>query len=386
MYRRASAVAAFWTPDGCRVRNYARGTSVTLTAIGLAILNAAPKWQTRTEITNSLASVDESDVDRAISDLTAAGILETSILPLSPRELALESWQGWNPTAALFHLDTRDLKYSTREDAVEGLPDRTLARRCPLRDEEDPIDQLKLPTYPRRGAFPSVLLERRSWRRFGSQPLTKRELSALLGLTWGTQRWAHHPANFDLRLKTSPSPGATHSIEAYACVRRVSGVPPGLYRYLSDSHGLACISEAWSDEELIAKLGKQEWIAGAAAVFFLSSRFERVQWKYPHPRTYRSLLIEAGHFCQTFCLVATWLGLAPFCTAALADSAIEQSFGLDGISEAVLYAAGVGSRPPGVKWAPVPDGPSPRTTLSTHLSSKRWEGEQQRAKGKKRGK
>jgi len=25
----------------------------------------------------------------------------------------------------------------------------------------------------------------------------------------------------------------------------------------------------------------------------------------------RSVLLEARHFCQTFCLVATWLGLAP---------------------------------------------------------------------------
>src|SRR5262249_50747333 len=152
---------------------------------------------------------------------------------------------------------------------------------------------------------------------------------------------------------------------------RVSGVPPGLYRYLSDSHGLAHVSAPWSDEELVARIGHQEWIAGAAAVFFQSSRFDRVQWKYRHPRTYRSVFIEAGHFCQTFCLVAPWLKRAPFCTAAFSDSAVEHSFGLDGISEAVLYAMGVGTRPRGVAWAPVPDAPAPRTTPASHLSRKR---------------
>jgi nitroreductase len=56
------------------------------------------------------------------------------------------------------------------------------------------------------------------------------------------------------------------------------------------------------------------------------------------------MLIDAGHLCQTFCLAATWLGLAPFCTMALADSEIESDLQIDGVSEAVVYAAGVGAR------------------------------------------
>ena len=43
--------------------------------------------------------------------------------------------------------------------------------------------------------------------------------------------------------------------------------------------------------------------------------------------------------------MATWLKLAPFCTMALADSKIEKDLGVDGITESVLYAAGVGVRP-----------------------------------------
>jgi SagB-type dehydrogenase family enzyme len=77
----------------------------------------------------------------------------------------------------------------------------------------------------------------------------------------------------------------------------------------------------------------------------LSAVFDRTRWRYEGPRAYRAVLIEAGHLCQTFCLTATWLGLAPFCSMALADSAIERMLGLDGVSESVLYAAGVGRRP-----------------------------------------
>jgi SagB-type dehydrogenase family enzyme len=80
----------------------------------------------------------------------------------------------------------------------------------------------------------------------------------------------------------------------------------------------------------------------------MTAVFQRSMWKYRHARAYRVVLLDAGHLCQTFCLVATWLGLAPFCTAALKDTLIESHLGIDGISESVLYAAGVG-RPPKIR-------------------------------------
>ena len=81
----------------------------------------------------------------------------------------------------------------------------------------------------------------------------------------------------------------------------------------------------------------------------------RKLWRYDYARAYRSILAEAGHLAQTFCLVATRLGLAPFCSMALADSTIEKDLGIDGVSESVVYCAGVGTRPEGVAWAPWPD-------------------------------
>ena len=80
----------------------------------------------------------------------------------------------------------------------------------------------------------------------------------------------------------------------------------------------------------------------------MSAVFARSQWRYGFPRAYRVVLLDAGHLCQTFCLVATALGLAPFCTAALGDSIIEADLGLDGVTESVIYACGVGPRPSGV--------------------------------------
>jgi SagB-type dehydrogenase family enzyme len=96
----------------------------------------------------------------------------------------------------------------------------------------------------------------------------------------------------------------------------------------------------------------QWWYETAAALFLMTAVFARTQWRYPFARAYRSVLFEAGHACQTFCLVATWLGLAPFCTGRFADSHVERQLRIDGITESFLYGAGVGRRPPGVAWAP----------------------------------
>ena len=129
---------------------------------------------------------------------------------------------------------------------------------------------------------------------------------------------------------------------------------PGLYHYDPDRHGLRRVASA-SRASVKRYLPVQDSFADAAAVFFMTAVYPRVQWKYRSPRAYRVVLIEAGHLCQTFCLVATWLGLAPFCTAALADSIIESYLGVDGLTESVLYAAGVGRPPAGTAWAPFAD-------------------------------
>jgi SagB-type dehydrogenase family enzyme len=153
-------------------------------------------------------------------------------------------------------------------------------------------------------------------------------------------------------LKTSPSGGARHSIEAYVMVRNVAGITPGLYHYDAVAHGLGRLRGGRPPAARF--LPRQPWFAGAAAIVFLAAAFPRVQWRYDNARAYRVVLAEAGHLCQTFCLTATWLGLAPFCSMALADTAIEESLGLDGVTESVLYAAGVGRRPRGAISAQAP--------------------------------
>src|SRR5262249_55036832 len=154
-----------------------------------------------------------------------------------------------------------------------------------------------------------VLLERRSWRRFGRDPVPLQDLATLLGLTWGVQRWIQLAPGAVVSLKASPSGGACHPIEVYVLARRVSGLPRAIYHYRPDVHALEPQTGAASKNTVHLWVNKQDWFADCAVLLIMTAVVKRTRWKYPVPRAYRVLLLEAGHLCQTFCLVATWLGL-----------------------------------------------------------------------------
>jgi len=254
-------------------------------------------------------------------------------------EALVAGWADWR-VAAEFHYRTKDVAYRGQspgdvQSAEEGPPPLKPARGgaevdLPVRDPEIGLG--------------AVLRARRTWRAFGPDPVSVADVAALCQMTFGIQHWVVQPGVQRQALKTSPSGGARHSVEAYVVALRVEGLEPRVYHYAPDRHAL---EEAGSipANGLEDLLPAQPWFWGAAAAFFLTSRFGRVRARYPHPRAYRTILIELGHLGQTFCLLATEMGLAPFTTMALADSRIDRLLGVDGVEESVLYALGVGTRP-----------------------------------------
>jgi SagB-type dehydrogenase family enzyme len=259
----------------------------------------------------------------------------------------MHGWEEWSPSASHFHFATKDVKYERSE--VEDFSSlRELAKQKPLpprRKQYSGVKTVRLSIPDRSSEFDRVLRERRTWREFSRKPLDLRQLETLLWLSFGVQAWGVIPGVGRLPLKTSPSGGALHPLEAYVVIRSVTGIAPGIYHYDDEGHSLELLRAGCGRAELKKLLAGQDWFCGGAVVIFLTAVFQRSQWKYEHPRAYRVVLAEAGHVCQTFCLTATWLGLAPFCTMALADTKIEQALGVDGVAESVVYAMGVGLRP-----------------------------------------
>jgi SagB-type dehydrogenase family enzyme len=169
------------------------------------------------------------------------------------------------------------------------------------------------------------------------------EVGKLLFYTWGVQSFLRVPVVGRVPLKTSPSGGARHPEEVYVLAINVEGLEPGLYHYLPREHALELMGRRTGLHRRAARYcGGQRWVGKAAALFLMTVVFDRNRWKYRMARGYRVLLAEAGHLAQTFCLVATAAGLAPFTTMALADAEIERDLRLDSQQEAVLYVSGVG--------------------------------------------
>ena len=361
-YRRSPHVVAYWQPDGLVLHQFARGTRTVAAPPVFALLDAAATWRTVTELAAAVPGASPAALQSLLHALVRRGLLETATAARSPtpeaHDAAASQWGAWNPVAGFFHDATRNVRFSPRRLANAAL--RRRAREAPppvavtTRPDARPADVHVLPPPATGSALAATLRARRSWRRLGRGALPLETLATLLGLTWGVQAWVDVDGFGWMPLKTSPSGGARHAVEAYVAVRRIEGVAPGIYHYEAASHRLVRVRRGLPARALAACVPHQAWMAGAPAMVFMTAVFARAQWRYQTPRAYRTVLAEVGHHAQTFCLLATDHELAPFCTMALADSATERLLGVDGLHEAVLYAVGVAPRPAGAAWAPWP--------------------------------
>lgn len=353
-YRRSPHLMSYWSGSTLVLENFAEGTRVAATPRACELLHFFDRWRTAGELARAFGGRRPRALAGELAELVRFSLVERSGAPRHDRVEALTTWADWSPEASFFHLSTRDAHAPIdTDDAVRLLRRRARRRPMPLpvktyRDRR----RIALPAAPPTGEFASVLLARRTWRRFARTPIALDQLSTLLGLSFGAQWWVDLRGIGRVALKTSPSGGSRHPIEAYVLALRVQGLARGLYHYDGGAHALERLRRGASARHVSRYLNGQRWFGGAGALVLMTAVFARTQWKYPGPRAYRVVLADAGHVCQTFCLAATWLGLAPFCTMALADSAIERDLGIDGVTESVMYAAGVGTRPAGGGWEP----------------------------------
>jgi SagB-type dehydrogenase family enzyme len=355
-FRRSPHLVAFWRDGSLRVSNYATRTTAGATPLVCELLDFCEDWRTIDEIQQGLSSGQSSFIPALAKRLVELDFLEQSDRPVNPRVLAMDKLARWNPEAGFFHMATRDVPFASPQKAARHARLQSArVPRPPVVKRYRGVETLDLPRPDATGEFPEVLKARRTWRRYSSSPVTLPELATVLAFTAGIQQWVHVGSG-RTPLKTSPSGGARHPIECYVVSRTVDGLKPGIYHYAADRHALEKLRGPVPLPRMEAYLPNSGYFAKASAMVFFTAIFDRISWRYPYSRAYRAALVEAGHLCQTFCLTATWQGLAPYCVMGLADSLIEQDLGLDGISEAVLYAAGVGRPPRGSTWAPLPRG------------------------------
>jgi SagB-type dehydrogenase family enzyme len=342
--RRARTLFAHWEDGRLTVTNWRTRSSATVGSAVVGLLDFFDRWRHPQEAVDRLGAFPAAAARAGVRKLLAADLLVREHTAEAERDAATSrAWARWHP-AGPFHYATRDVPFVPEEQMAAVLRRFLAVSKQPPQFKRHPgAPRVRLPAAAAPDApFPSVLMARRTHRHFAPVPVPLGALSTLLYYTFGVTGSVRSPALGPLIHKTSPSGGSRHPVEAYVAALRVDGLSAGLYHYASGRHELAQLRAGNLQRRVAGWCADQAFVANAAAVVFLTAVLPRVSWKYRFGRAYRIVLLDAGHVGQTFCLAATWLGLAPFCTAALRDTIVEQVLGVDGVTEVALYVLGVG--------------------------------------------
>lgn len=340
-YRRANCLLAYWCDGSFVIENYLLNTQIHCHPLLQTWLHELRFDYLMRELHQS---ADARGIPKhVVKEFLGAGILLPLKSTSETKDREVAGW-AWGHNARYFHFSTQEVTYTFDHQAVRShFENKAIADPPPSPFKHYPNEtQLLPPPTTLKGDFLEVLKRRRTCREFQRRSISTDQLSALLKWTFGKQRY-YNNSRLDRRIiRTSPSGGARHPIEAYVVVQRVRGLRSGIYHYSVEHHGLTLLRKG-----KVPKLGQrlfsgQMWVEDAAIVVFLTAVLPRSMWKYDHSRAYRVVLLDAGHIGQTFHLVSTALELGVFTTAALCDRAVETELGIDGVNEVIVYAGAAG--------------------------------------------
>lgn len=193
-----------------------------------------------------------------------------------------------------------------------------------------------------------ALLQRQTCRAFDSKTISLQEVSTALWTTFGA---IHGDSRADLEAlglmpvgfrRTSPSGGSLHPSEAYLVSMRIDGLPAGIYHYRSHKHELSVVREGFDVDILGPHLCAQNFANDLSYGIFITSRFDKMWWKYPHSRAYRVALFDIGCLTQTFQLVCTSQNVQSWPTGYFIDKEINKLLGVDTSRESVMFFLGGG--------------------------------------------
>ncbi len=188
------------------------------------------------------------------------------------------------------------------------------------------------------------MANRRSVREYKDEPVSLAEVSQLL--------WAAQGVTGPGGERTAPSAGALYPLEVYVVAGKVSGIGPGVYKYIPGKHVLELVSEGDKRAELGNVASSQPSIKDAALDIVIAGVYERTTGKYSspvrdeltgshYPRGVGYVYMEAGHVAQNVCLQAVSLKLGTVTIGAFSDDDVKSVTGMP-VNERPLYILPVG--------------------------------------------
>lgn len=193
-------------------------------------------------------------------------------------------------------------------------------------------------------SFTEVLLERRSVRKFINKPISLKQLSYLLYMSYGINDFLPSKQTNSLQeLRTVPSAGGLYPLEIYLLVNNVENLEQGLYHYNVKLHCLELLKEG-SQEACLPSLTSYSDIAkNASILMFITAVFPRLSYKYGD-RAYRFAHLDAGHLGQNIYLTNTAMNLGTLAVGGFFDDEINEYLNINGVSEGVIYEFFIGHK------------------------------------------
>ena len=310
----------------------------------LEIVRRLHSWVDRGALFEILPGYSRDSILRSIDQLIELGVIMTEGSEVADFDEAFTRSWVWGPLAAAYHFGARDGAYISAEDSVSMLRQQAMFSPSPrlFTTNPDPATAISLPP---REDYPEPFLtmaRRRTDRIMTDAPISIGQLSDCLLFSMAITAMIEDPDVVNLPLKMAPSGGARNPYEAYVCASRVTGLAPGSYHYSGLERTLAPTGVG-APPPFPDMLGGQQWTASSAAVIFLVANFDRVMWKYHDPAAYRVTYIEAGHIAQNIALVATKHGLVANPSGALSRRSVEETLGVGGVTQSVVYAIALGT-------------------------------------------
>ncbi len=192
------------------------------------------------------------------------------------------------------------------------------------------VAQIKLPEPKYDGAVSveKALKERRSVRVYKDAPLSVSDVSQILFAAQGITEPGRG-------LRTAPSARAQYFLTIYFFAGNVTGLKPGMYRYIPSGHSLEPVAAGDMKGKLYKAAG-QAPIEKAPAALIMAGAKDRAKnesWMY----------LEAGHAAQNVYLQGVPLGIGTVVMAGFDPDAVGKAVNLPA-GEKVLYVMPIGKK------------------------------------------
>jgi len=226
-------------------------------------------------------------------------------------------------------------------DQMKGLPQPPLEKTFDKSSQT--IDLISIENIkPENDNLVQNIENRKSHRKYSDEPITLEELSFLLWATQGVKSVFERDNKPYATFRTVPSAGARHPFETYLLIHNITGLKPGLYRYVALEHKLLFEQEMINAKDRIIEATLGQIFTGKAAVVFIWSCLAyRGEWRY-NIAAHKAMLLDAGHICQNLYLACEGIGAGTCAIAAYDQKKVDKIIGVDGKNEFSVYLSPVG--------------------------------------------